>query len=140
MSLLNNTYTVESFIANQSDDEMNFTSFSTFQKTDSDYFLFPIKNLLHDYLNIIMSKTTIIEMTTEEYNKYEYRPHLLSYDIYGTTDFDFIILMINYMKSPKEFTRKEIRMLGYDEMIELLTSIYNAEYNNISHNKETIGM
>lgn len=140
MSLLNNTYTVEAFIADQSDSEMNFTSFSTFQKTDSSEFLFPIKNLLHDYLDIIMSKTTIVEMSTEEYNRYAYRPQLLSYDIYGTTDFDFIILMLNYMKSPKEFTRKEIRMLGYNELTELLTSIYNAEYNNISYNKETIGM
>ena len=38
-------------------------------------------------------------MSNEEYRRYKYRPDLFAYDVYGKTDYDFVILLVNGIKS-----------------------------------------
>ena len=50
----------------------------------------------------------IVELTTKEYYKYRYNPKLLSYDIYGTTELWFFILMANELYSISEFDLRKV--------------------------------
>ena len=73
-----------------------------------------------------------VQLTDDEFIKYKYRPKILAYDIYGTTDLDFVILAINRISTPKDFVYKKIKMISKRHLNELLTSIYNAEKNLIN--------
>ena len=44
-----------------------------------------------------------VEMTDEEKIKYKYNPKLLSYDIYGTPDLGYSLLLLNDMEHISEF-------------------------------------
>lgn len=60
-----------------------------------------------------------------------YRPEYLSYALYDTTDFWYLILFINNMKSPDEFIKPEVKVFPVS-LIETLNKIYNAEKDMIS--------
>ena len=56
-----------------------------------------------------------ITLSTKEYYKYRYNPKLLSYDIYGTTELWFFILMANELYSISEFNLRKLVL--YDASI-----------------------
>ena len=68
----------------------------------------PETNVCYDYLKELLAVADKIELSDEEYAKYKYRPDILSYDLYGTTTYEFILLAINKIISPKYFTKKKI--------------------------------
>lgn len=63
-----------------------------------------------------------------------YRPEYVSYALYDTTDFWYLLLFLNNMKSPDEFTKKKIKVFPV-ALIETLNRIYNAEKSMISSKK-----
>ena len=79
-----------------------------------------------------------VEMTDSEFNKYRFKPKLLAYDLYGSTELYFTILFLNGICSIKDFNRKNIRLIKKSDMILLLESIYNAEQNYLSTNRASI--
>lgn len=84
------------------------------------------KNIFYDYLDYIKQRCVIVELTNEEYHKYVYRPKLLAFDVYGSTDLFFIILMLNDINTEKDFNMKNVRLLRPSD-IDILNKIYNAE-------------
>ena len=60
------------------------------------------------YANELEENKHIVELTTKEYYKYRYNPKLLSYDIYGTTELWFFILMANELYSISEFDLRKV--------------------------------
>ena len=78
-------------------------------------------------------------MTDAEYHKYRFKPKLLAYDLYGSTELFFAILFINGMYSIKDFDRRNIKLIRKDHMSEILQAIYNAEQNYINTNRANIG-
>ena len=79
-----------------------------------------------------------MEMTENEFQKYRYKPKLLAYDLYGSTELYFAILFINGTCNIKDFNRKNIKLIKKADMIALLEAIYNAEQNYISTNRSSI--
>ena len=51
-----------------------------------------------------------VEFTTKEYYKYRFNPKVLSYDIYGTTELWFFILMANEIYTISEFDFKKLKL------------------------------
>lgn len=93
-------------------------------------------NIIYDYLDELLSISTVIELSDLEYLKFEFRPDLLSYYIYGTTDYDFVILALNGLLSPKDFTKKKLRLLDSANMNTIINKIYNAENTYITRNRQ----
>ena len=60
------------------------------------------------YANELEENKRIVQLTTKEYYKYRYNPKLLSYDIYGTTELWFFILMANELYSVSEFDLRKV--------------------------------
>jgi hypothetical protein len=93
-------------------------------------------NIIYDYLDELLSLTSTIELTDLEYLKFEFRPDLLSYYVYGTADYDFVILALNGLLSPKDFTKKKLKLLDSDTMNTMINKIYNAENTYITRNRQ----
>ena len=126
------TYSVEDFISAGREVTITYNNLSLITKLGEDI-NFPMLNVLNDYILDIANSSVvkICTMTELEFLRYQYRPKLLAYDIYGTTDLYFVILALNGMCDVKEFSKKKIKMLAKSDINTLLTWIYNAEKNLI---------
>lgn len=123
-----NTYTIEEFIEAGKGVVLTYQNLSL-KNHIGENINFPFKNVFNDYIPDFIHTSVIktVQLSEDEFIKYKYRPKILSYDIYGTTDLDFVILAINRISTPKDFVHKKIKMISKNHLNELLTSIYNAE-------------
>ena len=71
-------------------------------------------------------------------NKYRYKPKLLAYDIYGSTELFFIILFTNNMCDVKEFDKKKLRLLPQDSLEEIISYIYQSQQAFLSKNRQNM--
>ena len=142
-SKVEETYTVEDFIElGKEIDDIQYYKFSILAKATDDVenpILYAEHNVLYDYADELKKLSKIVVMTDEEYNKYKYKPKLLAYDLYGSTELYFVILFINGTCNVKDFDKRRINLIHKSTMTELLQSIYNAESNYITSNRAAIG-
>ena len=94
-----------------------------------------IDNIINDYMDILNDIAEKVEMSQEEQLKYYYNPELLAFDLYGTTELDFVIMKLNGMVDPKEFDLPKIKLVRKSELIDVLSNIYNAEKRYLSGNR-----
>ena len=142
-SNVEDTYTVEDFIELGKDiDDIQYSKFAIFSKASSDAknpILYAEHNVIYDYEEEFKRLSLNVQMTETEFLKYRFKPKLLSYDLYGSTELFFAILYTNGMCSIKDFDRKNIKLIRKSDMVQLLEAIYNAEQNYISTNRSSIG-
>lgn len=134
MSLTNTTdpnqsSTIEEFISFKDDTTISYNNLSFRERYDN--ISYPIKNIIDDYFDELMELTKEVTMNETEFIKYKYRPRLLANDIYENPDLDFLILAINNICNMKEFDSKTIRLIKVDDLEDFLTSIFNANKNDI---------
>lgn len=91
-----------------------------------------VKNILDDYLYELSYQALSIELSTDEFNKYKYRPKLLSSDVYGTTDLYYMLLKLNNLYSIKQFNINPVLMLKTGDVTDLLSQIYTNESTSIT--------
>ena len=70
--------------------------------------------ILNDYIDELDSCTVEYTMTTDEESRYYMRPDLFAYDKWGDKEYAFLVLFINGIVSPKEFTNTTIKTLERD--------------------------
>lgn len=137
------TYTVEDFIELGKDmDDIQYSKFAILSRASSPDVSNPIlyaeHNVIYDYEEEFKKVSLDVEMTNEELNKYIYKPKLLSYDLYGSTELYFVILFINGIYDIKDFNKRNIKLLRKDTMKEILEAIFNAEQDYIHTNRSSI--
>lgn len=93
-----------------------------------------IHNVLDDYLPAMQDEAVWVELTPDQRYEYKYNPKKLSYKLYGTTLYYYIILKLNNLCSTHEFSleKKKIMLLRPETMTRFMTSIYNIEKNAIA--------
>lgn len=82
------------------------------------------------YDDLLMANSSLVDLTTEEYNRYRLDPQALSTTLYGTPNLDHLILYMNRC-SEFEFDMKQIRLLNYSKIDSVLKIILSHEDNNI---------
>ena len=92
-----------------------------------------LKKYKNDLDNILQSKT----LTYEEQQKYFYNPWVLSYDLYGTVEFWFLILEANNMSSVIEFNQETINVYN-GSLPDVIDTILSLEEDFINTNEEEI--
>ena len=139
-SIPEKTMSVEDFVDLGSADDMTYANFSIMAQIlgSDNKVMYPENNVIYDYMKEMKERCLMLEFKDEELIKYRYNPKRLAYDIYGSTELYFIILAINGMCSFKDFNKKKIKILIRDDLINLLTSIYNAESGYISRNRSKL--
>ena len=131
------THTIEEFIDKKFEDQLTYRNFSIVDYSDDIELI--DRNLISDYLPILERACTNYPFTAREYRKYKYCPDLLSYDLYGTTQLDFLLMMLNDMVDPKEFTMKVIKLPDVKILRTALSDILSVnsgfiEQNRFDHN------
>lgn len=94
---------------------------------------YTVYNVLDDYLYDFKQRAVHCKLSPEEKNKYKFKPRLLSYDIYKTTELYYIILAINDMWTDKQFTLSNgyVYMMRKEDMTEMLSEIQRNESKTI---------
>ena len=127
------TYTLGDFVELQSVDNMTYYNFSILEIIDGVQHL--DHNLVEDYLKELEATCVTLELSNEEMSRYRYNPDLLAYDIYGSVQLDFIILLLNDMIDPKDFDRKKLKLPYASSLSIFLNTLYSKESNYINENR-----
>ena len=133
------THTLPEFIeVGSSNDEQTYYNFSIFERSNGVLLL--DRNVIDDYIEVLNAMCIDCELSDDEIKLYKYRPDLLAYDVYKSTQLDFIILKANDMASYKEFNRKTIKLPYASQMKAFLSAVYNAEYGYLGQNRLELGL
>ena len=132
------TTTLEDFIEMRSIDEMTYYNFSILEVINGVEHL--NHNLIEDYLEELKSACITVDLTLEQYKKYKYFPDLLSYDVYGSVQLDFIIMLLNDCIDPKEFDKKTVILPYASVLASFLNTVYSKEQLYIEENRVKFGL
>ena len=133
------TYTLSEFIELGQQDDMTYENFSILRVQNNIRFI--EQNILDYYLEELSKLCEkVTEISQDDIVRYRYAPEILAYDVYGSTQLDFIVLMANGMIDYKDFDFKRDYLLLPKKYIlkEFLSSVYNSEQSWISVNRSTI--
>lgn len=121
--------TIAEFISFKNTDTISYNNLSFKDRYDN--IIYPIKNIIDDYMDELMEMTIDVTMSDEEYLKYRYRPKLLARYLYGNAELDFLIMRINGICNMKEFNSKKIKLIKEDDLQDFLKAIFNANKNDM---------
>lgn len=141
INFLNNpalTYTLDQFIAMRYIDEATYRNFSILQVVDGLELV--DHNLIDDYMDELEQISVECELTLEQYKKYKYSPDIMAYDVYGSTQLDFVIMKLNGMIDPKDFNLKKVLLPYKSKLIAFLNTVYNSNLNYINQNRADNGL
>ena len=139
MSDSTTTSTLESFINYKNlDSNVYYKDLSIFEKSIDGKSVLLSYNILNDYRKEIFDFVIPITLTDEEFQKYQYQPKKLAYDLYGSTEYYYMILFINSMTNIKEFNRRRINLMRAKDMSSVLSAIYSSESEYIERTQQLI--
>lgn len=135
------THTVQDFIDMKSNDNFTYSTMALYMQSIEDKTtIYSSDNVLYTYLEDLKRYAVDYTFNEEEYRKYKYRPKLLAYDIYGSTELYFVILAINDTCNIKDFKKRKVKLLYKSDLSDLLNQIMETETNRISLNRKSIGI
>ena len=139
MSDSTTTSTLEIFINYKNlDSNIYYKDLSIFEKSIDGKSVLLSYNILNDYRKEIFDFVIPITLTDEEFQKYQYQPKKLAYDLYGSTEYYYMILFINSMTNIKEFNRRRINLMRAKDMSSVLSAIYSSESEYIERTQQLI--
>ena len=136
-------HTVEEFIeSNAGSKSINYYNFSILQQEEVSGETLQLldMNIVDDYIDELQSVCVNVQLSDKELMKYSYNPGLLAYDIYGSTELEFVILKINGVIDHKDFNFPTIKLVEVSVLDDILSTIYSAESKFIRYNREVNGI
>ena len=132
------TYTLTDFIEVGRSDQLTYDTFSLFNELNG--INIATYNIVSDYMRELKQICVQIpkeNITVDQLARYKYNPDLLAYDIYGTTQLDFIVLYCNNIIDPKEFDfhHRYLYLPRASVLQTFLSEIYSTDYNTLSQSK-----
>lgn len=122
------TYTLEDFVAMQDQDDLTYANLSIARYWEG--VTFAEDNIMNYYMDELQNLCTKVnKIYFKDTVRYRYAPDLLSYDLYKTTQLDFIILLCNGIIDYKDFDMKQNYIYAPHKNVirKFLSRIYNAE-------------
>lgn len=122
------TISVQDFIALRTSDEITYYNYSILEYLNGfDMF---VTNLLYDYDDELQDISVVVTLTDIERAKYRYKPYLFAYDVYGSAEMKFIVMMMNNIIDPKEFDFNKVRLIRPSDLSVILNRMeaVNEEY------------
>lgn len=130
------TITAQDFIALRTSDEITYFNYSILEYLNGfDMF---ITNLLYDYEDELQDIAITVTLTNIEKAKYRYKPYLFAYDVYGSTELKFIIMMLNNIIDPKEFDFDKVKLIKPGDLSTILNRINAVNEEYISNNRSKL--
>lgn len=95
---------------------------------NSTYLKINYESVINKYYSEFRKFFAYIELVNEdEVRKYRNNPKALSKELYGTTEFWWLLLQANEMHSATEFTKRRIRVFTKKALFELCSIILRAD-------------
>jgi hypothetical protein len=133
-------HTIEEFIL-EGESSSAVTYFSTSILSGDNGIKYSVDNVVFDYLDEIKDLKLQVKLNASDYKKYKQDGvFMLAYNVYGTRDVAYLILALNGIYNPQEFTMNPIYMLRKSDLISVLEAIKNAEKEYLAYNREQNGM
>lgn len=127
------TTTVQEFIAIRTTDDVTYYNYSILEYLNGfDMF---ITNLLYDYEDELQDIAITIELSAREKAKYRYKPWLFAYDIYGSTETQFLVMMLNGIIDPKEFDFDKVKVIEPTQLSTVLNRIQAVNEDYLNNNR-----
>lgn len=119
-------------------DLLHFKELNTFESdSSSEQVILLSESILNKYRNDLEDLKVNYTIPVEKESRYFCNPWLLSYDLYGTVEFWYLILEANHMYSATELTQN--RIIVYNGSLpNLVDSILALEEEFIDNNEEEI--
>ena len=135
----NTTHTLEEFIqAGEASSAVDYYSTSILGGDAG--ILYSLNNVVFDYMDELKELRESVQLNASDYKKYRYDGvYLLAYDVYGCRELAYLILALNGIFDPKEFTMNPIYLIRKTSMLRMLEAIKNAESDYIKINREQVG-
>ena len=141
INLPKDTYTLEDFIELRDSDTYTYYNLSLlFRSLDDEGIIYPLKNIVYDYLDELKAPAKRVRLTDNDFQKYKFKPKLLAYDLYGSTELYFILLVLNGTLNIKDFNKKLIYVLLPADLAQLINAIVLAESDYISANRQKLNL
>lgn len=137
------SYTLNQFIALKAKDDITYNNFSILESSQVEpNIVYSIDNIIHNYIEDIEEYVNIVRVTEIDRLKYQYKPKLLCYDIYGSTEIYFILMALNGLYNIKDFTLEDyvFKALYSDEMFNFASKVYNAEEEILKLNRRKLNI
>ena len=130
------TYDISDFVNMRSSDEVTYYNYSLLEYISGNEYL--VTNILYDYDDELSDMAVTLVLNKEEFEKYKYKPWLLAYDLYGSTETEFIIMALNGIIDPKDFEFERLKVLTPADTINVLGRIYSANEMLLNSNRTDI--
>jgi hypothetical protein len=124
------TVSVEDFIAMSTSDELTYYNYSILEYLNG-YDMF-VTSILYDYDDELNELVSYVKFTDLEKSKYRYKPNVLAYDVYGSTELKFIIMQLNGIIDPKEFDFDIVKLITPSNLKTILSRITSVNENFLS--------
>lgn len=117
--------TIESFVSGGDSVKVKYSALSLNDMMgDSDLMIeFPTFNVYDDYIDDFMNAATEVTLTDEQYRQYYQAPKLLANELYRNSELDFILMRINGVYDPKDFTFRKVKVINMDTLNDMLSKI-----------------
>ena len=132
------TFTLTDFVNLADLDDGTYFNYSIIEVRGN--LIYTDHSLLDDYLAELDKLCVVVTLTEEEYKRYRYQPDILSYDLYGSVQLDFVIMKANDIIDPKEFTIRTLKLPVKSYMRILLEDIRHANQGYLEQNRLDNGM
>lgn len=127
------TYTVQDFISLRTSDEITYYNYSILEYLNGfDMF---VTSLLYDYDDELQEMAVTVNLTEKERIKYRYKPYLFAYDVYGSAEMSFIIMMLNGIIDPKEFDFNKVKAIPPNKLTDTLGRIDSVNETYMNNNR-----
>lgn len=121
-------YTLEQLANQKNEDAINYYNLSIPGASSNGDLQFAIRGVLDDYINELTELSVDVTLTNDEVVKYQYKPWLLSHDLYGDSELWFVILLLNGLYDQSDFDRiSTLKLIKKDVMAEVMNNIMNNE-------------
>lgn len=137
------TYTISQFISMKDNDNITYKNFSILQRSSKEpNIMYSIENVIYDYMEEIKQYRKLVAVSDIDKIKYKYKPKLLAYDIYGSTETYFIIMALNGLHNIKDFDLRDnlFWALAPTDMQNLMNTICRAEAEHLTLNRNALGV
>lgn len=134
------TATVEDFIDASSSYGFSYESLCLLNLLEDEDVRLPVYNVLDDYIDEIIEQSDLCELNQDQFDKYSQNPKLLCSYLYNNPELDFIILRLNGICDPLDFTMRIVRLISKTTMNTILSQMYNANKKFIAEYNERNGV
>lgn len=79
------------------------------------------------FISSLNEYKSVMTLTQELYDKYKYNPKMMSYDLYDTTDYWWLLLQANEMHSAVEFNKRKVKYYSKSALKQLIPMILRSD-------------